>query len=41
MVPAVLRAGAGSDAAGVRTKATKVDGGWKVTGQKVWTTGAA
>jgi alkylation response protein AidB-like acyl-CoA dehydrogenase len=33
--------GAGSDAAGVRTKATKVDGGWKVTGQKVWTTGAA
>jgi alkylation response protein AidB-like acyl-CoA dehydrogenase len=33
--------GAGSDAAGVRTRATKVDGGWKVTGQKVWTTGAA
>jgi alkylation response protein AidB-like acyl-CoA dehydrogenase len=33
--------GAGSDAAGVRTKATKVDGGWKVNGQKVWTTGAA
>ena len=32
--------GAGSDAAGVRTKATTVDGGWKVTGQKVWTTGA-
>ena len=26
---------------GIRTKATKVDGGWKVTGQKVWTTGAA
>jgi alkylation response protein AidB-like acyl-CoA dehydrogenase len=33
--------GAGSDAAGVRTKATKVDGGWTVNGQKVWTTGAA
>jgi alkylation response protein AidB-like acyl-CoA dehydrogenase len=33
--------GAGSDAAGVRTKAVKVDGGWQVTGQKVWTTGAA
>jgi alkylation response protein AidB-like acyl-CoA dehydrogenase len=33
--------GAGSDAAGIRTKATKVDGGWSVTGQKVWTTGAA
>jgi alkylation response protein AidB-like acyl-CoA dehydrogenase len=32
--------GAGSDAAGVQTKATKVDGGWRVTGQKVWTSGA-
>jgi 3-oxochol-4-en-24-oyl-CoA dehydrogenase len=32
--------GAGSDAAGIRTKATKVDGGWKVNGQKVWTSGA-
>jgi len=31
---------AGSDAAGVKTKATRVDGGWLVTGQKVWTTGA-
>ncbi len=31
---------AGSDAAGVKTKATRVDGGWKVTGQKVWTSGA-
>ncbi len=33
--------GAGSDAAGIRTRATKVDGGWVVNGQKVWTTGAA
>jgi len=33
--------GAGSDAAGIRTKATKVDGGWVVNGQKVWTSGAA
>jgi len=32
--------GAGSDAAGIRTKATKVDGGWQVSGQKVWTSGA-
>ncbi|WP_370069226.1 acyl-CoA dehydrogenase [Mycobacterium sp. MAA66] len=29
--------GAGSDAAAVRTGAKKVDGGWLVTGQKVWT----
>jgi alkylation response protein AidB-like acyl-CoA dehydrogenase len=29
--------GAGSDAAAVRTAAKKVDGGWRVTGQKVWT----
>jgi alkylation response protein AidB-like acyl-CoA dehydrogenase len=31
---------AGSDAAGIRTKATRVDGGWLVNGQKVWTSGA-
>jgi alkylation response protein AidB-like acyl-CoA dehydrogenase len=31
---------AGSDAAGVKTKATRVDGGWIVNGQKVWTSGA-
>jgi alkylation response protein AidB-like acyl-CoA dehydrogenase len=29
--------GAGSDAAAVRTSAKKVDGGWQITGQKVWT----
>ena len=32
--------GAGSDAAAVSTKATRVDGGWLVTGQKVWTSDA-
>jgi len=32
--------GAGSDAAGIRTKATPVDGGWRINGQKVWTSGA-
>jgi alkylation response protein AidB-like acyl-CoA dehydrogenase len=31
---------AGSDAAGVRTRATRVDGGFLVNGQKVWTSGA-
>ncbi len=29
--------GAGSDAAAVRTSAKKVDGGWLINGQKVWT----
>ncbi|MES9537327.1 acyl-CoA dehydrogenase family protein [Actinomadura sp. NPDC000600] len=31
---------AGSDAAAVKTRAVKVDGGWLVNGQKVWTSGA-
>jgi hypothetical protein len=31
---------AGSDLAAVRTKAEKVDGGWELTGTKVWTSGA-
>jgi alkylation response protein AidB-like acyl-CoA dehydrogenase len=31
---------AGSDAAGIRTKAVPTEGGWIVNGQKVWTTGA-
>lgn len=30
---------AGSDLAGVKTKAVRVDGGWSITGQKVWTSG--
>ena len=30
----------GSDLASVRTKATQVDGGWKLSGTKVWTSGA-
>ncbi|MBO0866803.1 MAG: acyl-CoA dehydrogenase family protein, partial [Mycobacterium sp.] len=31
---------AGSDAAGIKTRAIRVDGGWKINGQKVWTSGA-
>ncbi|WP_238418780.1 acyl-CoA dehydrogenase [Gordonia sp. 'Campus'] len=32
--------GAGSDAAAVKTRAVRVDGGWMINGQKVWTSGA-
>ena len=32
--------GSGSDLASVRTRGRKVDGGWKVSGQKIWTSGA-
>jgi len=32
--------GAGSDAAAVQTRGVKVDGGWRVSGQKVWTSNA-
>ncbi|WP_218508825.1 acyl-CoA dehydrogenase family protein [Variovorax sp. dw_308] len=30
----------GSDLASVRTRATKVEGGWRLTGRKIWTTNA-
>jgi len=32
--------GAGSDLAGVRTRGVAVEGGWQITGQKVWTSNA-
>jgi alkylation response protein AidB-like acyl-CoA dehydrogenase len=32
--------GAGSDLAALKTRATKVEGGWKIRGQKVWTSAA-
>lgn len=32
--------GAGSDLAGLATRAVKVEGGWELRGQKVWTSGA-
>jgi alkylation response protein AidB-like acyl-CoA dehydrogenase len=32
---------AGSDAANTRTRAEEVDGGWAITGQKLWCSGAA
>ncbi len=31
---------AGSDLAGVKTRARRADGGWKVSGQKIWTSNA-
>ena len=31
---------AGSDAAGIKTRGTRTDGGWLLNGQKVWTSGA-
>lgn len=31
---------AGSDAAAIRTRGVKVDGGWSITGLKIWTSGA-
>jgi 3-oxochol-4-en-24-oyl-CoA dehydrogenase len=32
--------GAGSDAAGIKTRATRTEKGWRINGQKVWTSGA-
>jgi alkylation response protein AidB-like acyl-CoA dehydrogenase len=34
---AITEADAGSDAAAVRTRATKVDGGWRLNGSKIFT----
>ncbi|HET7735903.1 MAG TPA: acyl-CoA dehydrogenase family protein [Nocardioidaceae bacterium] len=31
---------AGSDLAAVRTKAVRADGGWRISGRKIWTSGA-
>jgi alkylation response protein AidB-like acyl-CoA dehydrogenase len=33
--------GAGSDLAGITSRAVQVDGGWRLTGQKIWTTRGA
>ncbi len=35
---AISEAGAGSDVAAARTKAVKVQGGWKISGEKMWIT---
>ena len=39
--PALTEPGAGSDATAMRTRATKVDGGWRIDGQKAWITNGA
>ena len=37
LVPAVLRAGRRLRPGGAATRAERVEGGWKITGQKIWT----
>ena len=37
---ALTEPGAGSDVAGIRTRATRVDGGWQLTGSKIWISNA-
>lgn len=39
--PALTEPGAGSDATAMKTHATKVQGGWRIDGQKAWITNAA
>lgn len=39
--PALTEPGAGSDATAMKTRATKVQGGWRIDGQKAWITNAA
>ena len=39
--PAITEPGGGSDATAMTTRATKVDGGWRIDGQKAWITNGA
>lgn len=38
---ALSEAGAGSDAGAIQTRAERFDAGWKITGRKIWISGAA
>ena len=38
---ALSEAGAGSDAGAIQTRAERFEGGWKITGRKIWISGAA
>ena len=40
MAISISEAGAGSDLSGIRTRAERIEGGWRIAGEKLWCTGA-